>query len=257
MSAMFSDNEAALLEILQRALPGLSTDALQIFWRAFKTEAIHRLAVERKPLDLGFVEVIPVPWRQNWKDALLAKFRQPFTRLQRRDLHRADEELAARGFHEAMTGTLLLAIDRHRKFIRWTVECIPSDELTSSIDEHEAARKEKFGDLDYTASFMEDLKNYIPDALRIMARYTRRAIMPRGYAPARFLDWILSPFDETEGRRKVNPSRDPENARDPSTVCQADKSTQSPDTNNHTRLFGKAPDPLPEEPADGTGAASG
>lgn len=59
--AKFSEDENAILERLHDTMPGLSMEAIKIFWTAFKTEAIRRLADERKPVDLGFVKIYQVP----------------------------------------------------------------------------------------------------------------------------------------------------------------------------------------------------
>ncbi len=250
MSAMFSDDEAALLEILHRALPNLSDDALRIFWAAFKSEAIHRLAVERKPLDLGFVKITPLPWRQNWKEALQSRFTLAFSVFRRSSKGQNVYQRAAVKFHDAMKAAHLLAIDRHRNFIHWSIEFIPAWELTRKLDEHEYARKMKLGDVDYTIRFMEELPGYLPDALKIFAWHNGRSAIPEADVPGGPLSKILRPLE-------INPSQVPESERAPSTVSLEDKTTQSPDTNNHIRLFGKAPGPLPAEPTDGTGAAPG
>ncbi len=58
---MFSEDEELILARVANTIPDISADALGILWTVFKKEAMHRLCVERKPVDLGFMKIFPVP----------------------------------------------------------------------------------------------------------------------------------------------------------------------------------------------------
>lgn len=231
---MFSDDENELLERLHHAMPGLSIDALEIFWSAFRAEAVRRITVLKKPLDLGFVKIIAVPYRQNWK------------------------ELAAQssaGFDEAMKDRRMLAY--FRGIIRWSIECVPSKDLVQAIDERENEHKVELGHDRYSWEIIYGIAlDYVAAAAEIFERHAERL-----YLSSPRVLWqhngnkVLAAIKP--GSKKVNPTRTPVNAPGPSISSSEDKDTQSPDTSTCSQSPEIFSGPLLEEPPDRTGEVFG
>ncbi len=247
---MFSEDEKLMLDRLHSAMPGLSDEAIGIFWTAFKAQAIHRLAVERKPVDLGFVKIFPLPWRQNWKEAMMSRFKMAFSLLRSPNSGgKGQYELAAGKFYKALNEAHLLALDRSRNFICWSIDCVPSNELTRRIDQHEHARALKLDGVDYAIRFMEELPDHMHDALKVFGWYNARVAIPEAEFLGKSIMRIFQPVE-------FNSTQDQVNARGPSMapVAPPDKGG---DSNTCIRLPETPGDSPPAEQPGHTGAVSG
>lgn len=231
---MFSEGERLLLERIGNAVPGLSAEALGIVWNAIKIEVTRRLAVERKPVDLGFVKLIPLPYRQDWKEQIISK---------------------GSAFYDAIDDPALMAINISSGFIHWSVECIPSSGLLGSIDKHECARKERLGIADYSDAILsKDVPNTLGHAIRIINQHCARSSKPSPLRRRLKDDTRVLLYEPV---RRVNTNQAPVNGRGPSTLFPADKKTRSQESSIRSPHCEKLPDPLPEEQPAGTGAARG
>ncbi len=173
----FSSGEITFLKSLIYTIPEVPWETLKLLWLATRTEAIRRIAAERRPLDLGFVRLIPVPYRQNWKEALAVRFNSLLSMFDKS----AEERHAAftvSGFYAALASPKMLAIDRGKNFVHWTLECIPSPELQRKIQEHEYARKQKIGPALYTSNLLRELSSHLSATLEIMKWYASRVFIP-------------------------------------------------------------------------------
>lgn len=234
---MFSEGERLILQRVCSAVPGISEDALGILWNAIKTEMASRLAAERKPLDLGFVKIIPVPWRQNWKELLLEK---------------------AEAFHDGIDDPKLMAIHPKKEFILWSIEVIPSDALVRKLDEGECDRRHKLGLEDYSDAIIhKDTKAALPYASRLINIHHDRSTYSSPVRRFRGAFRILAHRLKVDGYCDPNPSQGPACGPGPSTACPTDKKTQPQESSTHSPPSETVPDPLPEERRGDTGAALG
>ncbi len=270
---MFSDDELEFLDKLHEAVPGLSHDALRIFWLTFQREAIRRIAVERKSLDLGFVKLFPMPYRQNWKEAVAVRFKDRIFRVFRSSNTNMPRNLRAFGFYEALASPKLLAIDRKRGFIRWSVECVPATRLTNRMDDHEYALKERLGPAEYAAGFLKELMSRLLVAQKLMRWYLSRVaippgrILPDGVFETSTCVWVKpgngickvmrlsaeEAFSEWRDEEDdgANPNPAPVTWPAPSKVSQAETGTQSPESNRNSQFPETVWDQYQqEEPAD-------
>lgn len=237
---MFSEGERLMIERLHAAVPGLSVEALGIIWNAIKVEVKRRLAVERKPVDLGFAKLIPVPYRQDWKELLIS---------------------SGKAFHDEIGDPRLMAFDPSGEFILWSIECVPATDLLRSIDEHEHARKEKLGIEDYSDAIQCNARSEMLAAVEIINLHYNRSLTPAPQWRRRADDLRVLVREEGVGGRgrgrRLSPIQIRVIARDPNTVYQADKRTRSQPSSTRSQPSGMAPDPLPEEFPDGIAASSG
>jgi len=172
----FSSCELSFLKDLHYAIPEIGWDALKVFWLAIRAAAIRRLS-DHRTLDLGFVKIIPMPYRQNWKEALAVRFSSLMSMFGKPPEER-HETLTVSGFYGALASPKLLALDRRETFIRWTLEMIPSPELDRRMEEHELARKEKLCAANYATRILGELAGCLPAVLEIMKWYSARVFYP-------------------------------------------------------------------------------
>lgn len=253
--AMFSEQEQIFLDRLHTAVPGMSEAALRLFWDAFKTEAIHRLAVERKPLDLGFIEIHPVPYRKNWKELLLSKARDLLLRIRAVTLGEHPEQVYSmlRWLHGMMNNTEMLSI--REGFICWSFECLPSDRLELEIEGREYALKEKLNPYQYSDKFVHQLPAYLPSVMEIVRSYSTRIFLQ---TPLYIGGVLFEASQENKDRYSaITPSLVRWNGNAPSIYFQRGKKKRSPASSNHSQLSETVPDPPPAAQPGGTGAAPG
>jgi len=182
----FSSIELAFLKDLHYTVPEISWDALKVFWLQVRAAAVRRLA-ERKILDLGFIKIIPMPYRQNWKEAIAVRFSSLMSMFGKAPEER-HEAFTLSGFYGALASPKLLAFDRRKQFVHWTLETIPSPELEKRMEEHELARKQKLCASNYTSGILNEMASHLPAVLEIMKWYAVRVFHP----PATVVDGIVT-----------------------------------------------------------------
>ncbi len=179
----------------------LSWDALKIIALAIRKEAIGWLAKDLKVLDLGFVRIMPMPVRANWKEALCVRFKHLLGAFRHaRDVR--NEQLTAMGFYHALASAKLLALDAHnwsKPRVRWTLELLPSQDLQRAMEEHEAAREDHLGPARYAAWILNKMSSRLGLSLEIMRHYTEQVRLPPAMVKegSSFGSQILVPVRET------------------------------------------------------------
>jgi len=172
----FSSHELSFLKDLHYTIPEIGWDALKVFWLQIRAAAVRRLA-DRKILNLGFIRIIPMPYRQNWKEALAVRFSSLMSMFGKAPDER-HETFTLSGFYGALASPKLLALDRNKQFVHWTLEMIPSPELERRMKEHELAKKEKLCSSNYTTGILREMASHLPAVLDIMKWYSVQVFYP-------------------------------------------------------------------------------
>lgn len=169
----FNKDELKFLNHLQRMTSTQSWEALKFLWIQFRKQAILWMSVERRPLDLGFIRLVPTPYRANWKEAMAVRFGgllHLFRSINRED---RQETLQEAGFFKALSSVKLLAVDREKPFCHWSVEALPSQDLEKAIEEHEYQRFQRIGPAGYARHILRSMANGLGDTMRIFGHYAR------------------------------------------------------------------------------------
>lgn len=205
----FNRDELKFLKHLQRTTGTQSWEAIKFLWLSFRKQAVLWMAVERKPLDLGFIRLMPMPYRANWKEAIAVRFGSLF-HLLRRPLPAPagdsedprTETLQAAGFFAALASVKLLAVGREKPFCRWTVESLPSAGLMNAMDEQEYRKFQRIGPASYAVHILRAMAARLSDTMKIMRHYTEALWSPPGRrveGPKGFGVEIIAP-DLRDGR---------------------------------------------------------
>lgn len=176
----FNKAELNFLKHLQRMTGTQSWEALKFFWINFRKQAILWMAVERRPLDLGFIRLVPMPYRANWKEALTVRFSGLMHCFRGETRQDRQEILQAGGFFEALSSVKLLAVEKEKVFCRWTVESLPSHDLELAIEEQEYRKFQRIGPAGYARHILRSMADRIGDTMRIFTRYAQAVCLPPG-----------------------------------------------------------------------------
>ncbi len=193
----FSTNELKFLKYLQSITGETSWTGMKILWLAMRQAAKRWLIEERKTLDLGFIRLIPIPYRVNWKEALAVRF-APFLSKFRKRWHRTDivddpkmdrSDLSdpsdpAAPFYAALSSVKLLAWDKHHHFAHWHIEALMHTEFERALKEDEYARFQKLGHAGYARHLLGQLARRVAELTGLFWRYVDKVLLP----PARLID---------------------------------------------------------------------
>lgn len=204
----FSAGELKFLKRVHYLLDsGLSWEALKILWLAVRKEAIRQLSIDLKTLDLGFVRIAAMPYRQNWKEALCVRFQPQRAALSLlAALHRPrdqwHEHFHAMGLFNALASAKLLALNCRnwsKPSARWSLEILPSPDLQRAMEEQEVHREDHLGPARYAAWLLKQMAKRLNLALEILKHYTENVRLPPGKVKEgnQFGTQVLTPMRET------------------------------------------------------------
>lgn len=166
-----SPDETKFLRHLQNMTGTQTWEALKFLWLAFRKQAVFWIARERRPLDLGFIRIIPMPYRANWKEALAVRFSGVLSCFRSAGRAKRQETLQEAGFFKALSSVQLLAVDKEKVFCHWTLETMPSTELEEAIDIQEYAKFQRQGPAGYVRHILRSMETRLNDTMRIFSRY--------------------------------------------------------------------------------------
>lgn len=112
-----------------------SKEQIALMLMALNSSAIKWMLDRHKPLDLGFVKLVALPFRVNWK-SMLDTWIPPF--VMRLQANAMQDELTRRNFDDMLHNGRLFAMDA--KTIRWSVEAIPGQDFVKKGQYYEAIR---------------------------------------------------------------------------------------------------------------------
>lgn len=135
-------------------------------------EATYWLTQKKRPIDLGFVKILAVPYRANWKEILLARFRDIAWTFNSNKETR-DQALRQTKFYESLCTLELMAIDRTKRHIYWTLEALPSKQWEDESAEIEMT-KQAGGDTTYIKLYEKLVATLSPRILEIFANYVQK-----------------------------------------------------------------------------------
>lgn len=228
----FSALESEFLKRVHGLLGSIAWEELKIIWLAVRKEAKKFLVTDRRVLDLGFARIIAMPYRQNWKEALTVRFSALISAFRKPPGER-QEALTEAGVYKALASAKLLAIDAKHRFVRWTLETLPSRELEQSLEEQEFARLQKIGHAAYANHILGAMSKRLKYTLEILRHYSGAVSVPAGAICE----------GKTFGSVTLIPATDPGRVRPGKGICESLE--LSPET-AFNRFSDEAP-PKPEK----------
>jgi hypothetical protein len=173
----FSALETEFLKRVHGLLGSIGWEELKIVWLAVRKEAKKFLVVDRRILDLGFVRLAYMPYRQNWKEALTIRFGALLTVFRKTPTDR-HEALTEAGVYGALASAKLVAVDPKLRFVHWTLETLPSRELQHAVEEQEFAKLQKIGPASYANQILGAMSKRLKHTLEILRYYSGAVSLP-------------------------------------------------------------------------------
>jgi len=135
-------------------------------------EAPYWLTQKKKPIDLGFVRIFALPYRANWKEILLAKFRD-IAWVFSSNKETKDNALREAKFNEHLCRLEMLSIDRQIRHIHWTLEAVPTKQWEKDAAEIEMT-KQASGDSVYIKLYEKLVAALAPRILEVFTDYVQK-----------------------------------------------------------------------------------
>lgn len=162
----------------------LPQEVVQVVLTAVSQVGARWMLEHRMPIDFGFVKLVALPFRMNWKEVVEFKFRgkglRAMLNLPRRE--RA-EVLHEHGFEAAVCNLHNIGIKRGlpseqgNTRLDYTIEAITSDKFDETVTTVEAERMTA-GSANYVAQFEAAVEHHYEIILDALARYLNKAAAP-------------------------------------------------------------------------------
>jgi hypothetical protein len=155
-------------------------DVMYLFWREFKRVCMLWLGVERQPLDLGFVKIVPMPYRANWKEIVLARHKKlpaifaKTTGAQRQAL------LVFFRVYDTLTHLILSAVHERNNCVHWTLDMLVDPSLRTLLIRNERDIHKTIGAEAYAGRIFEQMQSHQNYALALLAQYIHQTRTPCG-----------------------------------------------------------------------------
>lgn len=154
----------------------------EVLWLAFCKHALHWLISERRPVDMGFCELIPIPLRANWKSLLLAKHMKGRVKLQQFSTIRLMKSIGNRMLNPEFTAWYrTFRGSRATQRIYWTLEVLPLRSWFRSVIEMERQKrggKHRLSLSQYCGMVKTEIKRALPNLARIYGTYISQVKCP-------------------------------------------------------------------------------
>lgn len=173
----FPSEAKAFCEYIVNSTQIVPIGTMKLIYRAIVAHGMEWVLEKKKPLHLGFVRLVPVPYRVNWKQILLAlapsspwAFRQ--------SLIKRDALLLAGGWTTNVYNTKLAAVGRTNPLIQWKVELIHDDSWWKAVEKHETKIYAALGPSRYITYFRNAIKSAFPHILEAYSSWCKRISVP-------------------------------------------------------------------------------
>lgn len=161
---------------------GLPADTVMVVLTALSQLGTQWMVSCQEPLDLGFVRLVALPYRTNWKDIVAFKCKpNKLPKLLRLNLSVRKQALSTIGFEEVVTSPhnvgLAGQVETRLRRLHYTIEAIPSQQFESEVDHIEKNRMLS-GHSSYVAFYEQTVEKFYDDIVATMDNYLRKATSP-------------------------------------------------------------------------------
>lgn len=154
-------------------------DVMRVFWREFRRVAMLWLGTERQPLDLGFCKIVPLPYRANWREIVLARHPKLGAILKSTSGTQRQALLVFFGIYDTLSNLILGSINGNG-VCNWSFNLLVDPKLRALLSKDESAIFKSIGPESYAErvfSLFQKNQNY---SLAMLAQYLDQAVSPCG-----------------------------------------------------------------------------
>lgn len=159
----------------QRALPA---DVVLMVVTAIAQLGSKWMLEMRQPLDLGFVKLIALPFRANWKEIIMFKCRPwKLERVLRSPADVRAEALQHYGFQKVACSLHNIGLKQGSSYrlrrLEYTIEALPTEKFEQAVNEAERERM-RAGHTSYVAQYEEGVETLYDQIVLLLAHYSRK-----------------------------------------------------------------------------------
>lgn len=155
-------------------------DVMRLFWREFRRVAMLWLGAERQPLDLGFAKLVPMPYRANWKEIVLARHPKLPAILASTKGTQRTALLVWYKVYDTLTNLILASVSIGTECCYWTIETVLSADMHRILLRNERDIHKTLGPEAYAGRIFEQIQMRQNYALTVLAQYIRQTSRPCG-----------------------------------------------------------------------------
>lgn len=154
---------------------------LKVFWPLLCQAALEWMVVERKSVDLGFLNLHPCPYRANWKAILLAVFERLGPALWLKSRVEKEAIIKAAGLHAFLMRGELMAVSQGKGILVWGVETEVKRAWYKAVFSYETLILRVKGPYDYCRYAARQINDRFRETmLRCYYRYLYQVSFPVG-----------------------------------------------------------------------------
>lgn len=154
-------------------------DVMRLFWREFRRVAMLWLGTEREPLDLGFLKIVPLPYRANWREITAARHPKIPAILKTSSGAQRTALLVFFKVYDTLSNLLIAAMNP-RGACHWTLNLLVEPKLRTLLDKNEDAILKSMGPESYASHVFEQMQRRQNYAMAILAQYSEQTGAPCG-----------------------------------------------------------------------------
>lgn len=171
------------LRYMAKTSPVFSYETLKVIWIELNRVATRWLAIENKPLDLGFCQITPLPYRLNWKEVMIAAYpKLPWLRRQRKLGKMTEEQrhalLIMGGVYDFFQNLSLSEFTLSKKVCNWNLDVLPSTELRAAFIRQQRLLMRVSGQVTYAQRHFDALQRLAPQIVELMDFYCEKITRP-------------------------------------------------------------------------------
>lgn len=157
---------------------GLPIGVVKAVLNAHARAALVRMLVERKPVNYGFFKVAALPYRDNWKQIVLAKHPELLVRLAGKDKEQQDRILLELGVLEDFNNSDLIAWNDKEQTVGWTLEVLPEKSFENSVKALEVEKKISTTPSEYVQAWANTITSLAKFRLKAFLSWAKKTTRP-------------------------------------------------------------------------------
>ena len=157
---------------------GANPSVMKAAWAAIIQEAPGYLLEEQRTIDMGFADITAVPYRENWKQIMHAKFPKLAPSLKKVPKELAEAYLFNVGWDAEVLNSELCEFHRNGSYLGWTIEAHEKRQWTQIVNGYESKQRAHLGAAAYAKRWIKLVKRAGTRLLRYFVAYVAKTALP-------------------------------------------------------------------------------
>lgn len=157
---------------------GANPAVMKAVWAALIQEAPAYLLEEQRSINMGFVELTAIPYRENWKQVLHAKFPKLVPSMKKVPSGMAEAYLFNIGWDAELLNSELCEFHRNGGHFGWSVEARTKKQWELIVNKYEKEQREREGAAKYAKRWIRVVTRISGKILRYFVNYVAKTSIP-------------------------------------------------------------------------------